>query len=179
MSNEQGRPDFIKHYTEIQDPDQCHYLGSDELLSIGSPFSKAFGLAAIGVHHELLPAGRRTSFPHAESAEEEFVYVIEGMPLVWIDGVVHQLRPGDGVGFRSGTGIAHTFINNTVFDVRLLVVGEANKSENRVIYPVNQELHEQKKSVWWENAPQRDLGPHDGRPSTLSKELRRPSTPCH
>ncbi len=75
------------------------------------------------LHHELPPAGRRTSWPHAESAEEEFVYVIDGYPQVWIDGDIYDLVPGDAVGFPAGTGNAHTFINNSELDVRLLVVG--------------------------------------------------------
>ncbi len=87
----------------------------------------ALGLTKLGIHHELLPPGRRTSFPHAESAAEEFVYVIEGMPDAWIDGELVRLAPGDGVGFPAGTGIAHSFLNNTDQTVRLLVVGEPNK----------------------------------------------------
>ncbi len=68
------RPDYIKHYSEIQEgPDSSYYRGTKEFLSIGSPFAKAMGLTRLGIHHELLPPGRRTSWPHAESAEEEFV----------------------------------------------------------------------------------------------------------
>ena len=66
--------------------------------------------------------------PHAESAEEEFVYVLEGTPDVWIDGELFRLAPGDGVGFPAGTGIAHSFLNNTDEPVRLIVVGEAPKA---------------------------------------------------
>ena len=112
-----------------------HYPGSDELLSIGSPFGRVFGLTRLGIHHELLPPGRRTSYPHAEGTEEEFVYVIEGNPDAWIDGHLHQLVPGDGVGFPAGTGICHTFINNTDQNVRLLVVGESSRPDNRIFYP--------------------------------------------
>src|SRR4051812_2205805 len=107
------RPPFIRHYLEIQGRDEDHYPGSDELLSIGSPFSRALGLTRIGIHHEYLPPGRRTSFPHAENLEEEFVYVIEGTPDVWIDGELFPLTPGDGVAFPAGTGIAHSFLNNS------------------------------------------------------------------
>lgn len=32
------------------------------------------------------------------------------------------------MGFPAGTGVCHTFINNTDEEVRLLVVGEANKN---------------------------------------------------
>ena len=128
-----------------------------------SPFGKAFGLTRIGIHHELLPPGTRTSLPHAESAEEEFVYVLEGTPDVWIDGELFRLAPGDGVGFPAGTGIAHSFLNNTDDPVRLIVVGETPKAENRIIYPVNPERRPQRKD-WWDDAPKRPLGPHDGVP---------------
>jgi uncharacterized cupin superfamily protein len=162
------RPDFIKHYGEIQGPDDSRYRGSDELLSIGAPFGRAFGLTRLGIHHELLRPGRRTSYPHAESLEEEFVYVIEGTPDAWIDGHLHRLAPGDGVGFPAGTGICHTFINNTDRDVRLLVVGEASKPDNRVFYPLNPEQRPLR-TDWWEDAPRRPLGPHDGRPDALRR----------
>lgn len=162
-----ARPDCIKHYSEIQLPDDSHYPGSEELLSIGSPFGRAFGLTKLGIHHELLPPGRRTSWPHAESDEEEFVYVIEGHPHAWIDGVLHELRPGDGVGFPAGTGIAHTFINDTDLPVRLLVVGEASKDSNRCVYPLHPRRNEEIGHWLWGDAPARDVGPHDGMPRAL------------
>lgn len=133
MSSTQ-RPAYIAHWTEIEAPDNAHYKGDDELLSIGAPYGKQFSLTALGIHHERLLPGRRTSFPHAESAEEEFVYVIAGTPDVWLDGRLHRLQPGDGVGFPAGTGIAHSFLNNTEEEVRLLVVGETPKSHNRIYY---------------------------------------------
>jgi uncharacterized cupin superfamily protein len=157
------RPSFIRNYQEIQNDDTVLLRGTNERRSIGSPFSKALGLTKLGIHHEFLPPGRRTSLPHAESAEEEFVYVIEGTPDVWIDGELFRLAPGDGVGFPAGTGIAHSFLNNTDEPVRLLVVGEPNKPENRIIYPVNPELRELRDD-WWDDAPVRQLGPHDGKP---------------
>jgi len=163
MSETRPRPAFIKHYSEIHEPDDAHYPGSDELLSIGSPFGRVFGLARLGIHQELLPPGRRTSYPHAEGTEEEFVYVIEGNPDAWIDCHLHRLVPGDGVGFPAGTGICHTFINNTDQDVRLLVVGESTRADNRIYYPLNPEQRPLRKD-WWDDVPKRPLGPHDGRP---------------
>ena len=163
MAQHQPRPPFVKHYTEIQQPDNSRYSCTDELLSIGSPFGRIFGLQRLGIHHELLPPGRRTSYPHAESMEEEFVYVIEGNPDAWIDGYLHRLEPGDGVGFPAGTGICHTFINNTDHDVRLLVVGEASRPDNRIYYPLNPERRPLRED-WWDDVPQRSRGPHDGHP---------------
>lgn len=160
------RPSCIAHWMRIEGPDNSHYKGDDELLSIGAPFARHFGLTRLGIHHERLPPGRRTSFPHAESAEEEFVYVIEGTPDVWLDGHLHRLRPGDGVGFPAGTGIAHTFINNSEAEVRLLVVGETAKPENRISYPRNPDRKPLRQD-WWENPPPREMGEHDGMPDEV------------
>ena len=159
-----SRPDCIKHFSEIQNEDNSHYPDSDELLSIASSFARKMGLKKLGIHHELVFPGRRTSWPHAESDEEEFVYVIEGNPDVWLDGTLHRLNPGDGVAFPAGTGISHTFLNNTESDVRLLVIGEASKAENRLYYPMNPSRKAQLGERWWSDVPKRELGPHDGLP---------------
>ena len=156
------RPDFIRHWSDLEGADDSHYTGDAELMSIGAPLGRLLGLTRLGIHHERLPPGRRTSYPHAESAEEEFVLVLEGEPDAWIDGHLHRLRPGDAVGFPAGTGIAHTFINNTDKEVRLLVVGEAGKPENRLHYPMNQ-AHAATRPDRWTDPPERALGPHDGR----------------
>ncbi len=161
--SEAPRPSFIRHYNELQNDDNVRLRGTNELAGIGSPFSKALGLTKLGIHHVMLQPGRRTSLPHAESLEEEFVYVIEGTPDAWIDGELFRLTPGDAVGFPAGTGIAHSFLNNTDKPVRLLVVGEANKDENRIVYPVNPEVRALR-TDWWDDAPARPLGPHDGKP---------------
>jgi ribosomal-protein-alanine N-acetyltransferase len=165
------RPSFIGHYQNFQEEDNACYPGSSELLSIGSPVGKKLGLQKIGVHIEKLPIGRRTSWPHAESLEEEFVYVIKGTPDVWINGTLHPLMEGDFVAFPSGTGIAHTFINNSDQEVIILVGGEANKKENQIYYPLhpkrNMELKE--KNMFWEDWPKQNLGNHNSIPNTVNQ----------
>ncbi|HEV8391342.1 MAG TPA: cupin domain-containing protein [Dongiaceae bacterium] len=161
MSSQPPRP--IRHWTQLEGPDDGHYPNSTELLSIGAPMARTLGLKAIGIHHERLPPGRRTSYPHAESHEEEFVFVIEGAPDAWIDGHLHRLEPGDAVGFPAGTGLCHTFLNNTDREARLLVVGETPKAENKVYYPCNPELMPIRKD-WWQDVPHRPMGPHHGKP---------------
>jgi len=156
------RPEFIRHWRELEGADDAHYPDSTELLSIGAPIGQLLGLTRIGIHHERLPPGRRTSYPHAESAEEEFVFVLEGNPDVWIDGTLHRLEPGLAVAFPAGTGICHTFLNNTGTEVRLLVVGEKPKSENRIHYPMNPERERSRKDAWVDVTP-RSLGGHDGK----------------
>jgi len=90
------RPDCVRHWREIQHPDDRHYAHNTELLALDANFSQALGLTRLGIRHQILPPGRRTSIPHAESDEEEFVYVVEGTPDVWLDGHLHRLVPGDG-----------------------------------------------------------------------------------
>lgn len=160
------RPDFIKHYTELTDDDNCHYTGDDELLSIGSPVGRKLGLTNIGVHIETIPPGRRTSFPHAEKEEEEFAYVISGNPQAWIDGDIFDLTPGDFIALPAGTGIAHTFINNTNEVAIMLVGGDSNKKNNQIFYPLNPAQNDEfkKKGLYWGSCPNKLNGNHDGRP---------------
>lgn len=161
------RPTFIRHWRDIQDTDDARYPGSNELLSIGSNFGRAFGMRRVGFHHELIPPGRRTSWPHAERDEDEFAFVIEGTPDVWIDGVLHRLQPGDAVGFPAGTGIAHTFINNSGTAVRLLVSGERSRPDSQCHYPLHPKRNAEIGNDHWRDAPCVLKGAHDGLPDAL------------
>ncbi|WP_371133805.1 cupin domain-containing protein [Phenylobacterium sp.] len=164
------RPPFIAHWSELESPEPHRYAGDDEPMGLDASLGRQLGLTRIGIHHVRLLPGRRTSYPHAESAEEEFVFVVQGRPDAWIDGILHPLKPGDSVAFPSGTGICHTFLNNTEEEVRLLVIGEKRKPENRGRYPLNPEV-ERDSPYAWLDAPARLLGPHDGQPrkSTLDQ----------
>jgi uncharacterized cupin superfamily protein len=157
----------VAHYSTIEDEPRWSYPGSDETFAHGAAFSDRFGLMRLGIHHERLPPGRRTSWPHAEADEEEFVYVIEGTPDLWLDGEIRRLKPGDGVGFPAGTGIAHVFINNTDWDVRLLIVGEASRQRSRIDYPLHPDRNAEIGSRHWKDKPQRVMGPHDGKPNKV------------
>jgi ribosomal-protein-alanine N-acetyltransferase len=161
------RPSFVGNYVDFLEPDDAHYPGSDEILSFGAPMGRLLGLKKVGIHIETLLPGRRTSWPHAESDEEEFAHVISGNPHVWIDGHLHALVPGDFVAFPAGTGIAHTFINDSDEAVVLLVGGEATKKGNQIHYPMNPERNAElaARGMHWTDAPVRPLGPHDGKPS--------------
>jgi uncharacterized cupin superfamily protein len=156
------RPNFIAHWTGLEDPEPHRYRGDTEAMAFDAAIGERLGVTRIGIHHVRVPPGRRTSYPHAESAEEEFVFVIEGRPDVWIDGVLHALAEGDSVGFPAGTGVCHTFLNNTNETVRLMVVGEKPKAENRIRYPLN-EAYEATRPDRWLDPPARPMGPHDGR----------------
>ena len=118
------RPPFIKHVSELPDNGGSRWAGSDEVFAIRTALSRPLGFVRLGVHHEVLEPGRRTSLPHAEASEEECVYVLEGRPGAWIDGERYELVPDDIVVFPPATGIRHFIFNSTDRPVRLLVIGE-------------------------------------------------------
>lgn len=159
------RPPFIISTTDV--PEEAgQYPGSDELLSYGRPIGRAAGLERIGLHVERLEPGQRTSYPHAEEREEEFVYVLQGEVLAWIDGHTYPMRAGDLAAFPAGTGVCHTFLNDSDADAVLLVGGERTKPDNRIFYPLNPERRGTMKmpEKWWDDIPLREQGPHDGKP---------------
>ena len=128
------RPSFIVSAHEL--PERAHvYPQSAEQMGPVRRLGKAAGLVRIGVNLQRLPPGMRSSWPHAEENEEEFVYVIEGEVDAWINGEVHHVVAGDLVAFPAGTGICHCFINNGEQEALLLVGGEAPKPGSRISTP--------------------------------------------
>lgn len=149
--------DYQKNWSDIEEKIQG---GSDNELKIyykTRDLGRTLGAKRVALHKQVLPVGFRSSLPHAESMEEEFVYVLKGAPIVWINGYRYQMQEGDSVAFPSGTGIAHCLINNTKNDVELLVSGETTKNENRCSFPVNPEEKELC-GIWWEDAPLQEMG---------------------
>jgi uncharacterized cupin superfamily protein len=162
------RPEFIVSTSDVPEKDDS-YPASDERLAFGRAIGRAAGLVRIGLHVVRVPPGRRTSYPHAESDEEEFVYVLAGAIDAWIDGHLYRMSAGDLAAFPAGTGICHTFLNEGEEDALLLVGGERPKATNRIYYPRNPERKAQvAQGEWWDDMPMRPQGPHDGRPRTRS-----------
>src|SRR4249920_1601542 len=98
------RPPFIVSTADVAEVPH-RYPNSDELLGPKRSIGSAAGLQRMGLHVQSLPPGHRSSWPHAEENEEEFVYVLEGEVDAWIDGQVHRLVAGDLAAFPAGTGI--------------------------------------------------------------------------
>jgi len=158
------RPDCIVSISEA--PEYAHvYPQSTERMAPVRSVGKLAGLVRLGINVQRMPPGTRSSWPHAEEKEEEFVYVISGEVDAWIDGHLHRMVAGDLAAFPSGTGICHCFINNGKHDALLLVGGEAPKADNRIFYPLNPSRRSDlPPSEWWHDVPARVLGPHDGLP---------------
>jgi putative acetyltransferase len=141
------------------------YPQSQEAMGPVRALGRAAGLQRLGINVQTLPPGSRSSWPHAESDEEEFAYVLAGEVHVWLDGTLHRMVAGDLAAFPAGTGQCHCFINNSAQDVTLLVGGEAAKLANRIYYPLNPSRRQDlKPGDWWDDVPQREMGAHDGLP---------------
>jgi uncharacterized cupin superfamily protein len=162
-----ARPPFIRSARDV--PEKAHvYPNSTEKMGPVRRLGKEAGLERIGINLQRLPPGSRSSWPHAEENEEEFVYVIDGEVDAWVDGHVHRMTSGDLAAFPAGTGISHCFINNGTREALLLVGGEAPKKGSRIVYPLNPSRRtDMQPSDWWDDAPPRELGPHDGLPDAL------------
>lgn len=164
-----SRPPFIVSAGDIAE--KTHkYPNSDEPMAPYRHIGRAAGLLRIGLHQVTVPPGRRTSYPHAEEHEEEFVYVIAGEIDAWVDGATYRMSAGDLAAFPAGTGTCHTFINDGDTDAVLLIGGESSKSDNRIFYPLNPEREgDIPWSQWWTDIPLADQGDHDGLPAARRK----------
>lgn len=160
-----ARPPFIVSSADV--PETRHrYPRSEEDMSPSRAIGQAAGLLRLGIHLVRVAPGTRTSFPHAEEDEEEFVYVVEGEVDAWVDGALHRMRTGDLAAFPAGTGICHTFINDGDRDAVLLSGGEAGKAASRIYYPIDTGRRgDMPWSRWWDDVPRRPQGPHDGKPA--------------
>ena len=163
------RPPFLVSSADV--PETTHrYPNSDEEMAPSRAIGRVAGLMKIGLHLTRLPPGYRTSWPHAEEKEEEFVYVVDGEVDAWVDGTLHRMKAGDLIAFPAGTGIGHTILNDGDREATLLVGGEANKEDNRIYYP----RHPQRRgdlppSQWWDDVPRAPQGAHDGTPRAIAK----------
>lgn len=92
-----------------------------------------FGLKNFGVNIVKLAPGALSSLRHSHAAQDEFVYVLEGALKLTTNSAVEQLAAGMCAGFKSGTGDAHHFLNNTHSDAWYLEVGD--RSLDEVSYP--------------------------------------------
>ena len=169
------RPDFANHWRDILDKDEGGYPNSGERHGIDARFGRRARFSRIGIHFEVLPAGRRTSWPHAERDEAEWVYVVAGTVETWLDGHLHTMTEGDFIGYQSRTGITHVTINNSDADALLLVGAEAGRMKNQFWYPLHPHRDKETGELCWTDHPKLKLGPHDGLPDAMRAKLPKPA----
>jgi uncharacterized cupin superfamily protein len=166
-----GAPAHVSNWRDILDAESQTYPNSTEHHGIDALFGRRARFSRIGIHFEVLKPGRRTSWPHAERDEEEFVYVVKGNVDVWTDGAISPAGEGDFIGWEAGTGITHVIINNSDADVWLLVGGEASRTRNQFWYPFHKARNKEIAALFWADHPVPKLGPHDGLPDALRAKL--------
>jgi uncharacterized cupin superfamily protein len=92
------------------------------------------GLTHFGVNLVRLAAGAASAQRHWHRSEDEFIYILEGDPILVTDEGETTLHPGMCAGFRAGSGNAHHLINRTDRKVVYLEIGDRNPGDT-VIYP--------------------------------------------
>jgi uncharacterized cupin superfamily protein len=131
---------YVVHIDDVAEVEGTYPTPFDaEKLTLYRDLGRAAGSKNVGFAYERLLPGRRSSFTHAHSAEEELVYVLAGTCHVRTlePGAAPReipLRAGHAVSFTAGTGLAHTFVNHGTEECALLIVGE-RRPEDRVFYP--------------------------------------------
>jgi uncharacterized cupin superfamily protein len=95
----------------------------------------AAGLTDFGVNLLRLPPGAWSSQRHWHSAEDEFVYIVEGELVLVTDAGEELLRPGDCAGFKAGVKDGHHLQNRSDRDAILLEVGSRRVAEDEGEYP--------------------------------------------
>ncbi len=95
----------------------------------------AAGLAQFGVNLLRLPPGVWSSQRHWHSAEDEFVYVLEGEVVLVSEGGEEVLRAGDCAGFKAGEPNGHHLQNRSGAEAIVLEVGSRNPDRDAVDYP--------------------------------------------
>jgi uncharacterized cupin superfamily protein len=105
-------------------------LGGREKRALGD----VFGLRNFGVNLTRLPPGAASALRHAHARQDEFVYILEGEPVLVTDAGETPLRPGMCAGFRAGTGDAHHLVNRGTRDVLYLEVGDRTPGDSAT-YP--------------------------------------------
>lgn len=95
----------------------------------------AGGLADFGVNLLELAPGAWSSQRHWHSAEDEFVWILEGEVTLVDDGGEHVLRGGDCAAFARGAANGHHLVNRSDCVATVLEVGSRRPDEDVCHYP--------------------------------------------
>jgi uncharacterized cupin superfamily protein len=95
----------------------------------------AAGLTHFGVNLTRLPAGAWSAQRHWHTAEDEFVFVVEGELVLVTDSGEETLRAGECAGFKAGVPDGHHLQNRSDRDALFLEVGSRRPDDDEVEYP--------------------------------------------
>jgi len=95
----------------------------------------AAGLTDFGVNLLRLPPGVWSSQRHWHTAEDEFLYVLEGEVVLVTDAGEQILKSGDCAGFKAGSADGHHLQNRSQREAVMLEVGSRKAVDDEVDYP--------------------------------------------
>jgi uncharacterized cupin superfamily protein len=98
------------------------------------PLGNQFGLTNFGVNLTRLPPGSISAPRHCHSHQDEFLYILEGSPVLVTNAGETPLRPGMCAGFKAGSGNAHHLRNGGDTTVVYLEIGDRTAGDV-VTYP--------------------------------------------
>lgn len=98
------------------------------------PLGNPFGLTNFGVNLTSLPPGSISAPRHSHSHQDEFVYILEGTPVLVTNAGETSLRPGMCAGFKAGGGDSHHLRNTSNTTVVYLEIGDRTAGDV-VTYP--------------------------------------------
>jgi uncharacterized cupin superfamily protein len=93
-----------------------------------------FALKNFGVNLTTMDPASISALRHAHDRQDEFIYILEGNPILITDAGETQLAPGMCAGFPAGEGNGHQLVNRTNDRVVYLEVGDRTAGDS-VSYP--------------------------------------------
>ncbi len=165
--SKRGRPEFVAQWRDLLTRKAGRYPNSNEDLVLNARYDNRARFWRIGMRVQVLKPGRRTSWPHADRDEDEFIFIVSGKVDAWNDGHISPMGAGDFIGWQGGTGIAHVIINNSDEDVVVIVGGERSRLVNQYFYSFHRKYNKEIGEGYWTDHPVHKLGPHDGLPDAL------------
>ena len=93
------------------------------------PLGELFGLRNFGVNLTRLAPHSVSALRHAHTRQDEFIYVLQGRPVLVTDAGRTLLAPGMCAGFAAGSGDAHHLLNESEEEVVYLEVGDRTSGD--------------------------------------------------
>ena len=94
------------------------------------PLGDLFGLSNFGVNLTRLAPGALSALRHAHTRQDEFIYVLQGHPVLVTNVGETPLHPGMCAGFKAATGDGHQLVNRSDAEVLYLEVGDRTAGDS-------------------------------------------------
>ena len=108
-----------------------------------------FGLTNFGVNLTRLAPGAISALFHHHSKQDEFIYVLEGMPTLVLGEKEYLLKQNDCYGFKAGSEVASQLINKSSKPVSYIEIGDRTEGDE-VVYPNDDLKARQLSNGQWE-----------------------------